>query len=58
MKREIKVTTFILDIGEFLLSNGWDHHVHKGAGPRFWSVWTERSRRGLVIESRLIYTRT
>ena len=35
MKREIQVTTLILDGGGVLLSNGWDHHAPKRTGPRF-----------------------
>ena len=35
MKRAIPITTWFLDIGGILLTNGWDHHARKLAAKNF-----------------------
>jgi putative hydrolase of the HAD superfamily len=35
MKRAIPITTWFLDIGGILLTNGWDHHARKRAAKNF-----------------------
>ncbi len=35
MKRAIPITTFFLDIGGVLLTDGWDHHARKRAATNF-----------------------
>ena len=35
MKRAIPITTWFLDIGDILLTNGWDHHARKRAAKNF-----------------------
>ena len=35
MKRLTEITTFLLDIGGVLLTNGWDHHARKRAATNF-----------------------
>jgi hypothetical protein len=31
MKRSAEITTLSLDVGDVLLTNGWDHRAHKRA---------------------------
>jgi putative hydrolase of the HAD superfamily len=35
MKQALPITTFFLDIGGVLLTNGWDHHARKRAATHF-----------------------
>lgn len=35
MKRAILITTLYLDIGDVLLTDGWDHHARKRAAENF-----------------------
>ena len=41
MKRAIPITTLFLDIGGFLLTNGWDHQARKRAATYFKLEWDE-----------------
>src|SRR5450755_3367359 len=52
MKRAILITTWFLDIGGVLLTNGWDHHTRKRAGAHFKLDLVEmQERHGLNFET-------
>jgi putative hydrolase of the HAD superfamily len=46
------VTTLFLDVGEVLLTNGWDHLARRRAAKHFKLAWAEmEERHGLVFET-------
>ena len=52
MKRQSRITTLFVDVGEVLLTNGWDHLARKRAARHFdldWASMEERHR--LVFET-------
>jgi putative hydrolase of the HAD superfamily len=50
MKRAAPVTTLFLDVGEVLLTNGWDHLARRRAAKHFKLAWAEmEERHGLVF---------
>ena len=52
MKKAAPITTLFVDVGEVLLTNGWDHLARKRAAAKFdlnWSEMEERHR--LVFET-------
>ena len=52
MKRAIPVTTLFVDVGEVLLTNGWDHHARRRAARHFGLDWAEmEERHRLVFET-------
>ena len=52
MKRLLPVTTLFVDVGEVLLTNGWDHHARRRAAKHFKLDWTEmEERHRLVFET-------
>lgn len=52
MKRTLPVTTLFLDVGEVLLTNGWDHHARRRAAKNFKLGWSEmEERHRLVFET-------
>ena len=52
MKRAAPVTTLFLDVGEVLLTNGWDHLARKRAATHFELKWAEmEERHALVFET-------
>jgi putative hydrolase of the HAD superfamily len=52
MKRAAPVTTLFLDVGEVLLTNGWDHLARRRAARHFELKWAEmEERHGLVFET-------
>jgi putative hydrolase of the HAD superfamily len=52
MKRPLPVTTLFVDVGEVLLTNGWDHHARRRAATRFELDWADmEERHRLVFET-------
>jgi len=52
MKKAAPVTTLFLDVGEVLLTNGWDHLARRRAAKHFNLAWAEmEERHGLVFET-------
>jgi len=52
MKRATPVTTLFLDVGEVLLTNGWDHLARRRAARHFELKWPEmEERHSLVFET-------
>ena len=49
MKRAAPVTTLFLDVGEVLLTNGWDHLARKRAARHFKLEWAEMEERHRLI---------
>ena len=47
-KRMIKITTLFIDIGEVLLTNGWDHHARQRAAENFKLEWEEMESRHIL----------
>ena len=45
MKRAIPITTLFLDIGDVLLTDGWDHHARRRASKHFKLEWAEMEHR-------------
>jgi len=48
MKRTVKITTLFLDIGEVLLTDGWDHHARRRAAVKFKLNFAELDSRHLL----------
>jgi putative hydrolase of the HAD superfamily len=52
MKRALPIRTLFVDVGEVLLTNGWDHLARKRAAKHFNLDWAEMdSRHHLVFET-------
>ena len=52
MKRAAPVTTLFLDVGEVLLTDGWDHLARRRAAKHFKLAWAEmEERHALVFET-------
>ena len=52
MKKRLPVTTLFVDIGEVLLTNGWDHHARRKAATHFKLDWADmEERHRLVFET-------
>ena len=52
MKRAAPVTTLFLDVGEVLLTDGWDHLARHRAAKHFKLAWAEmEERQALVFET-------
>ena len=52
MKRAIPITTLFVDVGDVLLTNGWDHLARRRAAKNFTLDWTEmEERHRLVFET-------
>lgn len=52
MKRPLPVTTLFVDVGEVLLTNGWDHHARRRAAKHFTLDWADmEERHRLVFET-------
>src|ERR1700677_5127818 len=52
MKRPAPVTTLFVDVGDVLLTNGWDHLARRRAAKNFKLDWTEmEERHRLVFET-------
>ncbi len=52
MKKASPITTLFVDVGEVLLTNGWDHHARRRAAAKFGLSWTEmEERHRLVFET-------
>jgi len=52
MKQAAPVTTLFLDVGEVLLTNGWDHLARRRAAKHFKLAWAEmEERHSLVFET-------
>ncbi len=49
MKRVPPVTTLFVDIGEVLLTNGWDHLARKRAARNFQLDWAEMDQRHRLV---------
>ena len=45
MKRSNKITTLLLDVGDVLLNDGWDHHARRRAAKNFKLPWAEMEER-------------
>ena len=52
MKRAAPVTTLFIDVGEVLLTNGWDHLARRRAAKHFKLAWVDmEERHSLVFET-------
>ena len=52
MKRTALVTTLFLDVGDVLLTDGWDHLARRRAAKHFKLAWTDmEERHALVFET-------
>jgi len=52
MKRAAPVTALFIDVGEVLLTNGWDHLARRRAAKHFKLAWAEmEERHSLVFET-------
>jgi putative hydrolase of the HAD superfamily len=52
MKRTAPVKTILIDVGEVLLTNGWDHLARRRAAKHFKLTWAEmEERHSLVFET-------
>src|ERR1039458_3291486 len=52
MKRAVPVTTLFLDVGDVLLTDGWDHLARRRAAKHFELKWPEmEERHALVFET-------
>ena len=52
MKRALPITTLLLDVGDVLLTNGWDHLARRRAAKHFKLDWAEmEERHRLVFET-------
>ena len=52
MKRAAPVTTLFIDVGEVLLTNGWDHLARRRAAKHFRLAWVDmEERHSLVFET-------
>jgi putative hydrolase of the HAD superfamily len=52
MKRAAPVTTLFIDVGEVLLTNGWDHRARRRAAKHFKLAWVDmEERHSLVFET-------
>ena len=45
LKKVMPIQCLFLDIGEVLLTNGWDHHARRRAAKRFGLAWAEMEDR-------------
>ncbi len=45
MKRSVPITALFLDIGEVMLTDGWNHHARKRAATHFKLEWSEMEQR-------------
>ena len=52
MKRAAPVTTLFIDVGEVILTNGWDHLARRRAAKHFRLAWVDmEERHSLVFET-------
>lgn len=52
MKKAIPITTLFVDVGDVLLTNGWDNRARRQAAREFKLDWAEMEKRhGLVFET-------
>jgi putative hydrolase of the HAD superfamily len=49
MKRALPIRTLFLDVGEVLLTNGWDHLARKRAAKQFKLQWAEMDERHRLV---------
>jgi putative hydrolase of the HAD superfamily len=49
MKRVLPVTTLFVDVGEVLLTNGWDHLARRRAAKKFKLDWAEMEQRHRLV---------
>ena len=49
MKKAFPITTLFVDVGEVLLTNGWDHLARRRAAKYFKLDWTEMEKRHRLV---------
>lgn len=49
MKKAIPITTLFVDVGDVLLTNGWDHLARRRAAKEFKLDWTEMEKRHRLV---------
>ena len=49
MKKPFPVTTLFVDVGEVLLTNGWDHHARRRAARHFKLDWADMEQRHRLV---------
>jgi HAD superfamily hydrolase (TIGR01509 family) len=49
MRKALPITTLFVDVGEVLLTNGWDHVTRKRAARKFKLDWVEMEKRHRLV---------